>query len=288
MGGILCPNLYIKHDESTPKRQSIVYHKYESDKLSEFSSNVFTLKKVTFSPIIETRNYDIDENNSNSVYYDDTQHNENFAKEEEVQCLSFENSETKFVIEDNFYKIKYKLPKNVDDLILVKQLDNNRLKINILKAIHNAQEITKSIQRLDAIILLDDKQLVLLTETFIFDFSYTNNCYKINRYIQISSIDYITLYRDGSRIILHIITEDKKNKNYILKHEKLEKVVACLASSYFFTHNKGILVNRHISVITIDPNFEISKNLEIISDFYDYNNVLIFNLDVYKFSYSKD
>ena len=69
MGGILCPNLYIKHDESTPKRQSIVYHKYESDKLSEFSSNVFTLKKVTFSPIIETRNYDIDENNSNSVYY---------------------------------------------------------------------------------------------------------------------------------------------------------------------------------------------------------------------------
>jgi hypothetical protein len=88
--------------------------------------------------------------------------------------------------------------------------------------------------------------------------------------ILIGDIDYITLLRDGSKVIFHLID----NKTYVINHNKLEKVAACVCASYFYDKNEINVfkdtINRQISVIVVNENFPIVSRIEKISDFYLY------------------
>lgn len=117
-------------------------------------------------------------------------------KDEEIHNISFGEKSTKFVIEDRFYKIPYKLAKNVDEIRWFKNEMILKNKINdLLSNLETYHQ--KIVYRLDGILVNKfTKQLVVLTELLIFDFIYKENNYIFTRTIYIDSIDYITLTRN--------------------------------------------------------------------------------------------
>lgn len=260
----------------------------QSDNMSVCSYSTVGKKKVSFSPMIELRNYNVEDTTNNEmVYYDDIKHSEDINNEEIMMNISFEEMEYRFVIEDCFYKQSYKLPKTLDS---IKELKMNNAEVvtmkgKIVEALTTAkQNSTSPIYRIDGILYIKDtKQLVILTEFFLFDFVYRQNTYILNRTIMITSIDYITLSRDGSKVILHLVPQFKNkeniNKNYILEHKNLEKVVGCIAATYFYDKKDFGLrmeyVNRQISVIVINEAYEIFNDLQKLNDFHDYKYIYI-------------
>jgi hypothetical protein len=233
---------------------------------------------------------------------------------ENINNISFEINSNKFVIEDTFYKLSYKLPKTLDQIIFfsnkkndesfshsVKSLENQIMKDKINYAINEIKE-HKKINRIDGILFLKKtNQLIILTEFYIFEFIYENEAFFLSRIISITSIDYITLTRNGKKMILHLIQNQNQinnnknpstnannnnlendsnffnnncNDNFVLNYKQLEKIVGCIAATYFYDKQefelKKEFTNRQISVIMINENFEIVKELEKIKNFEEY------------------
>jgi hypothetical protein len=180
-------------------------------------------------------------------------------------------TENYFVIEDCFYKVPHKFPKTSIELKFSSNLDEvnqNKLCDAINEAIQNVKEKSN---RIDGIIYIETSSLlIILTEFFILELKLDKEKFIINKKIPIQDIDFITLTRDGKKIIFHLID----NKTYIINYFKLERVASCICATYFYdkTGNEvgGENINRHISVIVINENFDVLPNLERVSDFFEY------------------
>jgi len=292
----------------------------QSDLIS-ISSNVFNPKKqVSFCPIVEQRNFQIDSDHETS-HYNDIQKYDRYENNqmENINNISFDSQAYKFVIEDTFFRMDYKLPKNINQIKFfdkkISKLNNNEKKYlniansenieNMKNKINHALEIIKEsknapINRIDGILFLKkNRELVILTEFFIYAYVYENNSFYLNKTIAITSIDYITLTRNGNKMILHLVNGGKNMKenhlnqnlhtyiykektnlngdsytNFVLNYKQLEKVVGCIASTYFYDKQDFCLKkeysNRLISVIIINENFEIIEDLEKLTNFEDY------------------
>ncbi len=222
-------------------------------------------------------------------YYDGILNPEDRAEDSDdydPREISFEHSENNFIIEDNYYKVHYSLPKKVEDIPCLTELsyeEQVETKKKIEAAIKLARDNTKLnlFNRIDGILLKrPSKQLILLTEFFLFDFVLNKvENYELTRTIDISTIDYITVGRSGNFLILHLVpiykNKENLNKNYLLNYFKLEKVVGCLTSSCFYDKHEGSsqkieTINRHIPVITINDAFEVVENLFKYVNFSDY------------------
>ncbi len=206
--------------------------------------------------------------------------------------VSFENSENLFVIEDNYYRNHYNLPKKSEEITWLNELEYEELteiKDKIETALKLAKDSTKSnlFNRIDGMLLKrPSKQFILLTEFFLFDFVLNKNSnYELIRSIDISTIDYITIGRSGNFLTLHLVpvykNKENINKNYTLQYFKLEKIVSCITSSSFYDKFEGSTqkiesINRHIPVITINDSFEIIENLQKLCNFTDYRYVFFF------------
>ena len=121
-----------------------------------------------------------------------------------------------------------------------------------------------------------------MTEFFIFEFFFNEKEQKFSLKItiEISSINFVTLSRNGKKMILHLVKNNNNNKNdnnlnnFILDYKQLDKIVGCISASYFYDKldyalNKKI-INRQISVIILNEKFEIFKELEKIENFEEY------------------
>jgi len=205
----------------------------------------------------------------------------------DVREISFEKTDNKFVIEDYFYRLDYILPRRPKEIQWIKKDLPEVEYIQLCDKIENATKIAKeslkknTIYRIDGIILQKPtKKLILLTEFYIFDFNYTRHGdYELNRTIEISTIDFITMARSGNFLILHLVpvykNKENINKNYLLQHQKVEKIVCCLTQSCFVDKPEGSVlridtINREIPVVTINDDLEIIDQLEKISNFSEY------------------
>ena len=119
-------------------------------------------------------------------------------------------------------------------------------------------------------------QLIILTEFFIFELFFDEKMEKfiLKLIVEISSIDFVTLSRNGKKMILHLVKNNNNLNNFILDYKQLEKIVGCIAASYFYDKldcglNKKI-INRQISVIVLNEKFEIFNELEKIDNFEEY------------------
>lgn len=196
---------------------------------------------------------------------------------EDFQEISFEDSKNNFIIEENFYKHDYSLTKCANDINWIKQLPIDE-KIKLFEitqsTINYAREII-NFHRIDGILILkDSKKLIILTEFFIIDFSFKNDKYELIRAIEIKNIDYITLARDGSLIILHLVplikNNENINKNFIIQSNGLENVVSCICSSHFYVKPMECTENRKICVITLNENFDCYDSIKNSNDFEEY------------------
>lgn len=258
------------------------------DGMSVKSNKDEVKKGVSFANAVEQRTY-IMEEDVEVGYYDGVinieELNENDNEDNYLE-ISFENSENKFILEDFFYKFNYKLPKHVEEINWIKTLPEEEYRTiceKIVTAIAWSKENPKKnmFNRLDAILLKKpSKQLILLTEFYIFDFNYNqHNEYELSRCIEIATIDYITMGRSGNFITFHLVpiykNKENVNKNYTINYYKLEKVICCISSSCFYDRPEGSTLkletyNRQISVIIINDNFEINEDLSKITNFSDY------------------
>ncbi len=227
-----------------------------------------------------------DENNPDEEEYNKL--NQNYVVDTDgnaqlTNCydISFENAEHIYLIEYNFHTIDYKLPKNPKHIKWIKKLNETEKidicnKINI--AIDNAME---EYYRLDGIIA-SGKQLVIFTEFNIIELTtYTNsnsNKYEIQRVVKIREIDFITLTRDGSTMILHLLPKYKKNNNenlninsnLIVHSQQLENAVSCICSTHLYDKPKGEINGDTIPVVMINEKFEVIDILKEINNDEEY------------------
>jgi hypothetical protein len=140
---------------------------------------------------------------------------------------------------------------------------------------HNSNSICTHFHRVDGILLINFDKLIILTEFYIFDYSLSKNEFVLTRSIMISTIDFITLARDGNEIILHLIPSILNKTNYRVKYKNLEKVACCLSSTYLYDNpdlkNRG---SREVSVITINNKFNLFDELEKICEYSKYCHYL--------------
>jgi hypothetical protein len=203
---------------------------------------------------------------------EETEENENFNE------ISFEDSENIFIIEDNFFKNDHRLPKRPDQVKWIKELPKDEYN-NLCEIVESALDQAKgknNFDRIDGIIIIKQtKELIVLTEFYIIDFILKNDKYEIMRVIEIKTIDYITLTRDGSYLVLHLVpiikNNENINKNFVINSKQLERVASCICSTNFYDKQSGGKIeNRKISVVIINENFEILENLKNINNFIDY------------------
>jgi hypothetical protein len=239
-------------------------------------------KKVSFSSVIKQKNftvnsYEINENNIDSDNYSSfvetkiLKEEEKHSEFENFNEISFEKKANKFLIEDNFLKQNYKLPTTIDKLNFFKTKDEKtfiKIKVKINSAVNDIKK-HKKINRIDGVLYIKEfSQLLILTEFFIFDFSFKNENFILNKIVEIKNINFITLTRNGKKMILHLI----EKQNFILEYKNLDKVVSCISASYFydnFNQNKESF-NRRISVIVLNENFDVIRKLENLKNFEEY------------------
>lgn len=230
-------------------------------------------KRVTFSNFIEQRNLHFEEDKEyDHIPYDDIQTvpQLNLSNEEIITNISFEDSENFFVIEDCFYKFPHSLPRNAESLKFTqnfKEEEKEKIKILINDTISKFKD---KINRIDGILITENKSVIVLTEFYLIEFKLEHQSLEFKQQISIQEIDYITLTRDGKKIIFHLI----ENKTYVINHIKLERVASSISASYFYDKtnysNNFEHVNRQISVIILNEKFSIIKELEGLSNFGDY------------------
>ena len=132
------------------------------------------------------------------------------------------------------------------------------------------ESIMTTNNRLDGVLYLHQSDaLILLTEFNIYEYEKNETKFELTKAIPIQEIDFITLTRDGKKVILHLIAD----RTYIIKHAGLEKLAACICATYFYDKT-GVEIkennNRQISVIVLNENFQILRVLEQKSDFNQY------------------
>lgn len=240
------------------------------------NDNINIKRKVNFYHLVEQRifNYEEDKEYNKIIYKTNVKQLQisKIEDEEMITNISFEYSENRFVIEDCFYKISYDLPKTIDQLVdeINKTPDNSDcLKENIELVI---QSVLENNNRIDALIMINNnKRLVILTEILIQIFLLDNtNKFLVENTYSINEIDYITLSRDGKKIIIHLIND----KIICIEHDKLDRLAACIASSHLYDINGTLITKnftpRQISVILLNENFELFEQINNISNFIEY------------------
>ena len=312
----------------------------QSENDSQCSHEVKT--KVKFSNVVYQRFYFNENENLNEQWHDEHKFSP-VQLQEDITVISFEeDSQHRFIIEDGFFKIKYKMAKTNNDETIFKSVpeisDDKKIIINeVIKSIM-AYCLDNKINRIDGLSYNNiNSTIVLMTEFFLLEFKIEGDNFTLNRSIKIASIDYITLSSNGEKMILHLMVCNRENieyqndnpaqcesstnhnhldlenpekrhlnnrnevenalddntkinsiitnnrvktvfelnslnsENYYLEDNFLEKVVSCLASSYFlkFTYD-----SRFLYVIIINPNFEIYDLLYKIKDFSVYKETL--------------
>jgi len=193
--------------------------------------------------------------------------------EEQLMNISFEDSKHYFLIEDNIYKIESNLPKTLEELNL-NVIDKQIYLPAIEDAINMCKASNKSFHRLDGIILTNSsKQLILLSEMYLFDFYYSDKSKKffLNHEIKICQIDYMSLSHDETILIIHLIP--KIGKNFIIIHENLSEAAGCIASSNLLD-SQNISSSRKISIIYFNKNFEILRDIANCTDFNKYKEIM--------------
>ncbi len=245
-----------------------------SENMSLNSHSVIFTRRVTFSTLVEQRNFHCDEEQEyGKVKFEDIQKDPQLSQihtDEIVTNISFEQTENNFVIEDCFYKVSHKLKKSAEEIKIknVSNQEQEKLK-NMISEI--LKQVYRKNNRVDGILYIpNSNSLIILTEFNIYEFKQKESNFILNRNIVIQEIDFMTITRDGEKLILHLI----ENKTYVINFKKLEKVAACICATYFYDKSGPNInsdnINRHISVIIINENFEISTKLEKISDFFEY------------------
>lgn len=241
------------------------------------SSLIDNTKKVSFSSTMEQRNIYIEnEKKYTETKYDDIKKNP-FNEEDNIEDnlftnVSFEESENKFVIEDNFHRQRSLLPKTYEEIEKIINGDNTYISIDKKRIISVLSEIRNQSNRIDCIIpIKQEKEIgfIILTEFFIFQ--YINKSNEVEKKYHINEIDFATLTRDGHELILHLIGK----RTLVIKSTliKLEKVAACLASSYLLCKKGGQINSRQLSVILIDESFDIVGKIETISNYVEYRDI---------------
>jgi hypothetical protein len=245
-----------------------------SENMSLNSHSVIFTRKVTFSTLVEQRNFHCDEEQEyEKVKFEDIQKDPQMSQmhtDEVVTNISFEHTENYFVIEDCFYKVPHKLNRSAEEVRIKNGSEQEQEKLrNMIGDI--LKQVLRKNNRIDGILLIQDSNLlIVLTEFNIYEFKRKEAIFILSRNIVIQEIDFMTITRDGLKLILHLI----ENKSYVINFKKLEKVAACICATYFYDKSGPNInpdnINRHISVIVINENFENITKLEKISDFFEY------------------
>jgi len=246
--------------------------------------------QVKFVSKVDTRYYEgnPDENEGEVVIKDENafmedQNNESFTN------ISFENSSHKFVIDDDYYKVQKKIPKTVDQIKYFnekgseKNQEKSLIKSQIITIYNTLLDSTKMKMyekevhhRIDGILYdKEKKDLIIITDKYIIKYIYVKNNFKEKGRILITHIDYITLTRDNNYMILHLV-EEAHQDNFTLANKKLNRVVGCLCSTFFYdkhdySYPKDKMVMRKTPVILINQNMsELIRALEKAKEFHDY------------------
>ena len=257
----------------------------------EYYSNILApSKRVLFSNFVNQRIftdiYKINEKSQMEEQYNDI---ELYMpeKEEEITTtnISFEESNNRFLIEDCFYKLKYQLPNSFDHVVNLFKSEEEKLIIkNLLKyaIISCKNQVNNNIHRIDGMLLINTKpkpnpkvvykidelkQLIIITEKYIFDFTYGKDNKGENRFLlnsdyKISQIDYLSLSSDNTILIIHFIPNIGKN-NFMITLQDLHNLAGCLCSSNLCdtVDYQNINQTRKISVILFNKSFEITDEL---------------------------
>lgn len=161
------------------------------------------------------------------------------------------------------------MTKCVEEVIFPQNFKENEIEFFKHQIRELLVKLKENINRLDGILVTESKHLILLTEFEIIEFEVEHYKFQLIQKILLLEIDYITLTRNGKKLIFHLV----ENKTFDINHEKLEKVAACICSSFFYDKSnftgKGN-IGRQISVIIINEHFNIVPVLETTSNFYDY------------------
>ena len=258
--------------------------------------------------------------NDDSVFSMNSNEKDCFLEEEEEKCQINYVQENRFVIEDSFYKFDYKLPKilfNFDKLFKdedetsAESMDEEKKKSFKLKLEEVIDFLkNKNVKRIDGIIYKNNK-LIILSENHIIDFNQLNDKFIINKSINFSAIDFITLASDYHSVIFHLVKKQKvyyncynnpifddltnyeTYDNYLLESRFNKDIISCISGSHLL---KNTFEPRYLCVININRNFEVFNELMKIKEFglftFTLNNFLIqklkkisikINLDEFKY-----
>lgn len=141
---------------------------------------------------------------------------------------------------------------------------------------NNSQFLDVSLK--EAKIKLPD-QLLVLSEFNLYALSFEDNIYALNRVIPYTAIDYMTLLRDSSQLILHLVKGEieleKVTENFTIKSHKSKRIAASISSSCFLDKRTSRNIsNRQIPVIVMNSKFPVIDDLVDIDHFIVYRNIL--------------
>lgn len=276
--GLITTHCCTKNESSDTPPDMKLKIQLQGDISNNLSSSLLdNRKRVSFSETMEQRNIYIEnEKRYTETKYDDIKKNP-FNEEENIEDnlftnVSFEESDNKFVIEDNFHRQRSMLPKTYEEIDKIINGDLAYKSIDKKKIISIINEIANQSNRIDCIIPIKNETeigFIILTEFFIF--LYMNKSNEVEKKYHINEIDFTTLTRDGQELILHLIG----GRTSVIKSTliKLEKVAACLASSYLLCKKGGQINSRQLSVILIDESFDIVDKIETIANYVEYRDL---------------
>ena len=248
-----------------------------SENVSMNSHSLVVKRRVTFSTLVEQRNYHFEEEKEyEKIQFEDIQKDpqvNNGHNDEVVTNISFEYTENNFVIEDCFYKVPHKMQRTAEEVRILNGGEQEKSKVKSM-IIETLKQVMRKSNRIDGIVLIEESNLlIVLTEFNIFEFKRKEANFILSRNVVIQEIDFVTITRDGRKLIFHLI----ENKSYVINFKKLEKVAACICATYFYDKAGPNInsenINRHISVIIINEAFDVLTKLERISDFFEYKYI---------------
>lgn len=198
--------------------------------------------------------------------------------------------EMKYFSDDSASNVNEKKDKQTLKLLI------NGLCSNLLDANKNRLQDKEVHYRIDGVVYNPtNKQLLIITDKYLYDFRYDNGNFTEKNKILIRHIDYVTLTRDNKLMILHLV-EESNQPNYTIHNRSLDRVVGCLSSTFFYdkhdySYNKEKRVTRKIPVILMNPNMkDLIATLEKSQDFSIYRDAFNNYLDkkLNKIKLSKD
>ena len=175
--GLITTHCCTKNESSDTPPDMKLKIQLQGDISNNLSSSLLdNRKRVSFSETMEQRNIYIEnEKRYTETKYDDIKKSP-FNEEENIEDnlftnVSFEESDNKFVIEDNFHRQRSMLPKTYEEIDKIINGDLAYKSIDKKKIISIINEIANQSNRIDCIIPIKNETeigFIILTEFFIF------------------------------------------------------------------------------------------------------------------------